>query len=188
MTATYNVVVLDGVAYDVYADIATADEYLNASPDYATWDALTDPVKGRYLITATRILERQRWQGSKTDDDQLLAWPRSGLTYPDGTAVDENGIPQQIVDACCEIALSLALGTDVQGTATTARTEKRLKAGSVEVEYFRGAEGAGYRFPLPIHELIGYWLAGAALTLTGTGSGMDGESAFGTGYGVTRGF
>jgi hypothetical protein len=180
-------VTINTVVYDVYADVATADSYYNASTDFATWDALTDEEKARGLVSSTRLIDRQKWLGEKTDAEQALAFPRTGLTDCDGTEIDEDTIPDAVIDASILLALDLATGSTVTTSATTEDLTKRLKAGSVEIEKFRADQTTVTRFPLPIMELLGCFMSGN-VTVAGSldygtdGCGFDGDYSFNQGF------
>lgn len=157
MSATYNVVSLGGNEYEVFADLATADTYLAAEPHADLWREGDAEANGRADVSATRILNRMRWPGTKADADQALAWPRSGTALAD---VDEFTIPQPIIDASIELANAIRNGYDASNQASTASGVRRQKAGSVEIEYFASVSIDGYRLPLPVMELIGPYLGG----------------------------
>lgn len=181
MSATYNIVTIGANQYDVYADQATADAYLEADSNATAWRAATDDTKGRALVSATRILDRQTWQGEKTESDQALEWPRSGIAD-----VDEGSVPQKIIDACCELAAAIVDGYDAANNRTTDTNIKRQKAGSVEIEYFRPLD-PGTRLPLPVWELIKAWLSGNVSIAASIATGTDGCSDFDNDYSLTRG-
>lgn len=164
-------VTLSANDYETYADVDEADIYLEADPGAAAWRAAEADDKARALVSATRILDRQRWAGSKTDEDQALAWPRSGIS-----GLDEDEVPQAVADACCELASALINGYDAANLQSTANATKRQKAGSVEIEYFRGAEGDGLRLPLPVMELVGLYLGGTTSLAGSFASGTCGDS------------
>lgn len=185
MTASYNSVSVGGSEYDVYAAVADADHYLEAEfSDAATrWrDATktTDDDKARATVSGTRVIDRQTWPGSKTGGEyQTLQWPRTG-TGIDG--VDDDVIPQAIVDASILLAAEINSGTNVAGSTSTDDRIKRQQAGSVSLEYFRDLSD-GQRFPTAIQELLAPYLAGATSTLAGALSyGTSECSDFGTGY------
>lgn len=184
MTATYSQVTIGSTVYDVYADTATADEYLEAEVSAAAtkWRDATqtdDTAKARALVTATRLIDRQNWPGSKTDEYQELDWPRTGTGLSD---VEDDVVPQDIINACILIAADTNNGVDVTGSASTDTRQKRLKAGSVEVEYFRDLNG-GTRFPQAIQELLARYLAGGTtITAASIAYGYDTESDFADDY------
>ena len=180
-------VTINTIEYEVYADVDAADDYMNGMINAATWSALTTDTKARGLVGATRLLDRQKWMGSRTVDGQDLAFPRSGLIDCEGTTVDEDEVPQSVIDASIILAMDLASGSEAETAATTENKAKRLKAGSVEIENFKSDPLQSGRFTLAVMELIGCFLAGSSPTLTGVATGTDGCEAdlnFGfTGYG-----
>jgi len=150
-------ITIDEVAYFAYADVPTADAYLAADSNAAAWRAADDITKQRALITATRILDRQSW---KSDLDQA-----------------SRALLEPIVHATAELAAQLVAGYDAANRQHTGQAVRRQKAGSVEIEYFRGAEGSPLRLPLPVWELIKPYLAGASAALGGSiAYGTDGCS------------
>lgn len=189
-----------GETFTAYADIATADAYMLGTFGEAAdaWRALTgddgEATKGRALITMTRILDRQKWKGTKTDAANEHAFPREGVTDCDGNAVTDTAVPQQIVDATIEGAVLLNNGeTFDTETPTQGNNIQRLDAKGVSISYFRIGGllgGAGGRFPLQLMEIMGCLLAGAAgfVGIAGaTASGTWGCSVTGRRYGFTRG-
>lgn len=186
MAFTYPTVNL-GDDYTVYANQETADAYLEAAQHAATWRAstTTDDDKARALVTATRLLDRQRWKGDKTDSSQAHAWPRSNTGV---TGVVDNQIPEAVTNACIELALALLDGSDVQSEQTTEQKLQSIRAGSVSLTYFRGAEGPPRRFPLIVHELLRDYLAGAGVDTLGMKvTGASAESRTGQDFGIVRG-
>ena len=176
-------VTISSTDYRTYADIEFAAEYLAADPiNAATWAAFSDDQQGQYIVLATRIFDRMSWKGEKTDEDQEGEWPRTGI---DG--VDEDTLPLKFVQATVELAAQLANGVDVSNLQSTANNTKRMKAGSVEIEYFRGAEGQPYRLPLPVWELISQWLAGGGGSIVATSAGTCGVSELERGFGLNTG-
>lgn len=161
-------VTIDSAAYDSYASLAQADAYLAASSHAASWADKTDDEKGQYLVTATRVLDRQSWADAY--DTQA-----------------EREDVQAVRDACVEMALALADGSDLQSEQTTAQKLQSIKAGSVSLTYFRGAEGRPHRFPLIVSELLRDYLAGANLSIGGVATGTDGTSSTDDDFGHTEG-
>ena len=184
---------INSVTYDVYVSLADADAYLEAQIAAATWQGLSDSDadvdrKERAIVSATRLIDRQLWQGEKADPYQVHAFPRTGLVYPDsGDDVPSDAVPQEVVDATCELASLMLDGSEVQALADPNTSNvQSLKAGSVAISYFR-AEPSLDRFPLIIQELLGFWLAGAGVGLTGVATGVDGEDRFSDQFLVNEG-
>lgn len=180
-------ITISSVDYNSNAEVADADDYLAADFTATGWQAETSTdKKARALITATRILDRVDWPGSKTDDDQLGAWPRTG-TGIDG--VDEDEIPTGIVNATIELGRFIYDGSTV-GTEAQPDTNKikRQKAGSVEIEYISPALlSEPSRFPLPVQELIAPFLGStgfAGAISHGTDGCSVADDSFRPGFGA----
>ena len=180
-------VTIGSTTYDTYSSVAAADIYFNGSTGYATWGALSEDQKSRSLVEATRLLDRQSWQGEKEDDCQVLDFPRVGLTDCNGNAITEEESFALAVEASQLLALDLLQSSDQVNNQTTENTTKRLKAGSVEIEYFRPTAGQPTRFSQPVMELIGCFLSGSAQISGSIGSGTDGV-ALDNEFGFVDGF
>ena len=171
-------VVINSTPYEAYADVEETDAYHAANFLATTWFAQDDNQKGQLLVTATRLLDRQCWLGDPTGlSGQILAWPRTGTGIE---GVDENIVPEDIVNATMELALAIADGSDVINSSQPgAQKLQTIKAGSVSLTYFRGAEGpvAQFsRFPLVVQELVRQYLCSSQTLLSVGAFGTDGES------------
>ena len=90
------------VAIVPYADETYADAYFDDKlGGEAAWDAITD--KPGALKQATVQIDQLPLVGSKCDSDQVREFPRT---------VDDcdDGIPVEVQNACCEVALALGEG------------------------------------------------------------------------------
>lgn len=121
---------------------------------------------------------------------QALDFPRTGLTDSDGVAISSTEVPQEIKDACCELAYELTRDADLE----TARDQNSNIAsvsagGGVGVTYFRPQDANG-RFPPTVQELLGPFL-GSTSALANAPAGALGSScvdSFRRGkYGLTEG-
>jgi hypothetical protein len=176
--------------YEVYSDVDTADDYFLASTNFTAWDAYTDDEKSRGLVSATRLIDRQVWTGTLTtiSPSTGLKWPRTSVTDCDGDAVDEDAIPDGIIEASQLLAFYLLEGTITTTSNTTQDRTKRLKADTVEIEYFRlDPDVAGGRFPTDILELIGCFLSSSTQIAGSISYGTDGTPAD-TDFGLTDSF
>lgn len=180
-------VTINGTDYPSYATLEYAIQYLSASIEATDFLAATATVQSQALVSMTRTIDRQSWQGTQTDGYEDAAFPRTGLYYRDGTPVDANSVPVQVEDACCEGAAQLVSGGTFMDAATTFNYQKVIKAGSVSVENFRQI-GRQPRFPQVIQELIGLWLGGALLPLGSESTGTDKRTIFNELYDLTTGF
>lgn len=171
----------------VYQTAEDIDRYIvgNFGPVADAWLAASSQDKVRAAVASTRMLNRQAWEGAPTDSAQSLAFPRTGLFYPDGSAVDSATVPQRVNDAACEIAALLVSGSPVQNDPNV-QTTRTLKAGSVMIEYFRNIEPLT-PFPQNVTELIALWLGGG-VSFAATASGTHDKTSFDQEYRFVRGF
>lgn len=130
------IIVEDGTGLSTaqtYASVATANAYHTARGN-TSWTG-TDAAKEYALTRAAQALDgrySQYWPGYRYSETQALDWPRTDAVDIDGYDLD--GLPQGIVDACCEAAL-IELVTAGSLSEEEELGVKREKAGSVEVEY-----------------------------------------------------
>ena len=172
-------VTISSIVFDIYGTLVGGNDYFKAALDAAEWNAADTSTKSQALVTATRWIDRKKWQGEKTSDVQLLAFPRTGITDLADTWEPE--------EANYELALALLKSIAIDKAATTGSNVKRVKAGSAEVEFFTSTDGLD--FPTIIHQLIGLYLDSSVALSTGLASGVDEESAFcPTDNKLTRGY
>jgi hypothetical protein len=179
-------ITISGNDYTTYSNLSDAEDYFVGSTEYSTWDDYTDLQKERALISATRLLDRQSWQGSKDDDAQTLDFPRTGLTC-NGEDVTAAESLAYAVEASQLLALDLLTGTTDTATGTNESLTKRLKADTVEIEYFRVNPGSVTRFSKDVMEVVGCFLSsGVPLSssiATGTdGTALDDDFSLSTGF------
>lgn len=168
---------INGNTYDVYVSVADVDTYAAGSLTADAWQALIADDKARVLVTVTRWIDSQCWQGEKLVSSQPLAWPR---TDGDIAAVELAATQLAVLVAANPTLPDQSMGL-VAGAADGGT--KRLKAGSVEIEYFRRFDfivfGGGRVSPFPagIMSLIGDWLCA---NVGGSAWGLAGSKAYGT--------
>lgn len=90
-----------------YIEITEADEYFRFSLYSEPWDDASEETKEKALVSATRSIEKLSFRGIKTDEDQLLEFPRNGETV----------VPAAVKQACCEEALALLSGKNPEEIA-----------------------------------------------------------------------
>ena len=147
----------------------------------AAWAAAGNAdVRGSILVDATRVLDGFRWAGSKTSASQPLAWPRTGVTRLDGTAVDSTVYPLEIVYACYELAYLILTNPAIVSDRSTTRAGNvaSVGAGSAKVSFFRPQAGAAV--PPSVWAYISQFMAGRLNSSIGVGAatGTDGVSSF----------
>ena len=111
-----------------YIDAADADVYFDDRLYADEWIGADSGDKDKALLMARRVLDQQPFAGTLSDPDQMLAWPRTGVY-----GADPDTVPKAVIDAQCELALAF-LREDLTADDGT-RGVRRLKAGSVEIEY-----------------------------------------------------
>lgn len=114
---------------------ASASNYFDAGETSGGED-----LKEIALQRATAYADAQlgeRWLGSrKKGPEQSLDWPRVGAEYADGHAVDEDSLPQDLVDGICEIALvAIAgpLGVEEVGTDDASTQSETITVGPISI-------------------------------------------------------
>src|SRR5690606_2106620 len=138
---------INGNTYDVYVSVAEVDTYAAGSLTADAWSALVADDKARVLVSVTRWIDSECWQGEKVDPAQPLAWPR--------TVGDIATIELAVTQLAVLVAANPTLPDQSMGLVTVAADggTKRLKAGSVELEYFRALNfsvyGSGSVSPFP---------------------------------------
>jgi len=170
-------VTIDGNSYEVYDSYDNVNTYLVAAAHATNWRAVSAYDRRLAMVTATRVLDRQPWQGAKTSDAQPIAWPRTGVTDKFGAAVDSGTIPQTILDGFAELCELQLADVKLQGKTGTVGNVRRVKAGPAEVEFF-DSRFDSTRFPQAVHELVGQFLSSAATELGITVTGTSVESSF----------
>lgn len=118
---------------DAYAAIATVDAYATARA-LTAWTGTT-AVKEAAIKEATVYLDTSyAWKGAIESETQALAWPREGVIDKEGREV--TGLPQRVIDACCELAVM-----KITAALVTSRSEAEVQsmtAGAVSITYARG--------------------------------------------------
>lgn len=98
-----------------YLTVAEADEYFATKLKSTAWTGASSTDKQNSLYEATRLMERLVYQGVKSNQynnevlgqaliDQPLEFPRNGLAE----------IPDGIKIACCECAIAILNGFDIE--------------------------------------------------------------------------
>ena len=140
MSATF--VVEDGTSKtdsNSYISVADADQYNDNHDQDAVWEGADDQVKEKALRLATAYIDDaygNRFSGYRTEEDQALAFPRTGLTTNDGYLIDGDVIPQKLKDATVEGAILSANGTSLMPDQTDpgAVKSKMVKVGEIQVD------------------------------------------------------
>jgi hypothetical protein len=119
-----------------FVTVEEADAYFTAHPFGENWFELDESQKESYLMMATRTLSAQCWTGQASSPDQALAWPRTGMLGTNGYPIPSDIIPREIKYMTYELAFRTYSEGSTGSSSTGDQGLKRVKAGSVEVEYF----------------------------------------------------
>lgn len=92
-----------------YVTASEAEKYFEMRLDATAWVSANSDRQEQALVTATSILDSQKWTGYVADYSQPLAFPRVGVYFDDrlGSNVVMSDIPARIAKATCEQALHL---------------------------------------------------------------------------------
>jgi hypothetical protein len=124
---------LSGENSNSFCDVTSADTYHGNRLHNNEWDEASDSDKEASLVQATYMLNELEWSGTIDEDSvQALRFPREELLDKDGRTL--SGIPTFLINATSELALHLLREEFV--SPSLAAAQKRVKAGSVELEYF----------------------------------------------------
>lgn len=122
------------VGINSYVTADGAEDYFSDRLYSTAWTDATTAQRERALVMAARAMDGQNYAGSVTNDSQAMAWPRSGVYDRERRAIDSAVVPQAVKDAQCEVALALLKEDPADAKDPDTR---RVKAGSVEMEYYR---------------------------------------------------
>lgn len=117
------------VGVNSYVSVDDADTYFDGRLYADDWTSVSTGDQEKALVMARRVIDQQQFTGERTSADQLLAWPRTGIS-----GVDSSTVPQDVVDAQCELALAfvrsdLTLNDDNRGVRSS-----RQQVGSIVTE------------------------------------------------------
>jgi hypothetical protein len=92
-----------------YATVEEAELYFADRLDVAAWTDADAAQKAQALVTATSILDEQRWVSCAISESQSLAFPREGTYYDErmGLDVELSPVPKRIVNATFELSYHL---------------------------------------------------------------------------------
>lgn len=103
------------------------------------WSALSSPVKEKWLMFATRYLDRMfGWLGEPVEDTQPLGWPRTGTKDRNGIAIGSGVVPDEIKEAVVEVVL-FHLSSPLFKGGFDPVAVKRFRADTFEIELQDGA-------------------------------------------------
>lgn len=142
-----------------YGSTADADAYHTARGNETAWTDLDTDVKEIHLRNATAFMVRvfrASWAGSRVLSTQRLDWPRYGVVV-DGFSVLSTIVPNDVKEACFELALRAVDGPLIEDLSTGNNQVKKEKVGPLETEYFQANVDGAERFPAVVASLQPYF-------------------------------
>ena len=114
-------------SYSAYASLEEAEIFLGADIELCeTWLNLGEANQVKRLVSATRRLDRLTWAGRPAVIGQILAWPRVGLSFPDGAPVGSTVLPAAVEEAAIVLAgdTSVDLAASVGGRSEIVQSQQ----------------------------------------------------------------
>ena len=99
-----------------YGTLAEHNAYWASHGDPAAWTGATDAAKTAAFVTSSEYLDAlygSMWKGYRSEEDQILDWPRTGVIDLDYRSVSSTVVPQAIKDVVSILSLKVLEGTDL---------------------------------------------------------------------------
>lgn len=122
-----------------FLSLADADTYMDGLASDTEWDAATTDQQNRALKSATDRLDQERYHGRRTDANQRLSFPRTGIYDRDGDLYDQDTIPRPVEEATAELANAIIKG-EYDPAETGLEAFKNVKVGPLDVTPNQGKQ------------------------------------------------
>lgn len=165
---------------EVYGGLPAAINYIGAKFGQTSlaWLGLSSDQQGQTLVTATRYIDEQPWDGDATGlvgtTPTTLQFPRLGLKRND-IDVDSTTVPPEVVQAVFELSILIAQKpTIVDQVDQGSNIQSVGGGGAPSVSYFAqtsAARGTATVMPTVVQRLLGRFLATPAANLAGGAAG-----------------
>lgn len=164
--------------FDVYGPQADANTYFNGKLNRSTWSDASSSDKDRALVSASRTLDLESWEGVPTDlvTPQVLAWPRTGVTDKNDQPVADTAFPADLLYGYYELAAAILADPALDETVNQDSNIKSVTADVVNVRFFRPV--AGTKLPTTVHNYLAQFLGIGDSAIGGFTSGTDQCSSF----------
>lgn len=141
---------------DSWVDATDCTAYITAHYDGAKLTAWTAASARHELLlrNAAQFMctrYRGRWKGTRANEDQSLDWPRSDVEDSDGYCIDDDVVPQAIIDAQCELALrgvSAELLSDVSASSASIVSESKSVGSISKSVTYSGEKATQTSYPM----------------------------------------
>ena len=141
-----------GSTSNSYTTLAEANTYFAGRLGGEAWGAVEN--KSIALITATSELDKLNYYGSKTNTNQALKFPRSGIRDEDMVLFDEDQIPTPVKRATCELALYLSENSETLDSGGDLSEFKSLTLGNNEIAILPAGSGSRSQLPSRVRSLL----------------------------------
>lgn len=171
-------VTIGGNSYTIYGSQGEAIAYLAGSVSAAAI-AFGVAVSDRQLaalVSAARVIDAEDYQGTPTVPGQLQAFPRTGVTRRDGTAVDPNATPIEINNGQYELAALLLAKPGLLDQNNADVNIQSVTAGPAGVTFFKPISAG--RFPATVQRWLGQFFATPSIGGGSASTGTGAESSF----------
>lgn len=122
-----------GTSSNSYLTLVAAGAYFLGRLSVDDWDAADEHEQEAALIMATARLDLESYVGSPVSYLQRLQWPRYGAYTRNGASIASTAIPQDILDATCELALLILADPAIVGGDSGLADFQNLRLGSLDV-------------------------------------------------------
>ena len=151
-------VTINAVEYPTYDTLAKTVEYLAASLFAVKWAEGDNNFKSQVMVMATRYLDAIPWKGTKTDEAQLIEWPRINTGV--ASAPVDGSIPPAILYGFYEACALIAEDPSLVQAENSGSNVQRAKGGEAEVWFFKSTFETAGRLPPIVHNWVkAYYLA-----------------------------
>ena len=122
------------IGTNTYLSLADADQYF-LDRGNTDWSGDTTANRESALIKAVDYLDNQyKFKGNTSVYDQVLSWPRAGVSDGDGRIIGSTEYPTKLKNAQCELALN-ALSEDLFKDVPPGGQVVKQKVGPLETEF-----------------------------------------------------
>ena len=150
-----------GSTQNSYSSIDDANTYHSERLHNSEWSDADNAVRESALVWASRTLdEKYDWQGSPTDTDNGLRWPRSYVYDRDETLLDSATIPAFLARATAELALEL-VKSDIFQNSDSFGIRKVSAGQNAAAVSFTGESAT--TIPRQVTQMISFYVTGSAI-------------------------
>lgn len=176
--ANPDTITISGNVFNVYGPRADADVYFSGKLNSASWTGALTTDRDKALVSASRVLDLESWEGVPTDlvTPQALSWPRTGVSDKNDVPVGTTAFPRDLLYGYYELAQQLIVNPSLNESSDQGSNIKSVTADVVNVRFFRATTGT--RLPTIVHSYISQFLDLDSVDGGGFASGTDQCSEF----------